>query len=289
MKRIFMKTNCIILIVLLALSFSACGKQKDETSTAYSPVENTEPSPTAQLTEKTPAPTVAPENTPIPTVSVQYAGNERAEENPDKGEEEAEKIISSKSGDGPVITKQPTPESIFEGEDAIFIADAESYDYLTWRIYTPDETKSYYPSAAPGLFGQGLYYYGDSSKELAFCNVPYDMDGWYVQCFFTKDGVTSETDRVLLSVTEPPFRILTAAPSYGTFTQPTDVKLRASKNSFIQYTVSCDGVVKDSGYVASGTKIKIGGAYGEMKTVTLEAYVIGVPSEKITCTYSAIY
>ena len=302
MKKIKTQKILIIMAISVFLFSAACGKQTEPVE-AFSPVQQLDEAVSLATPEPTPEPGQStPEvslQTPKPTVTVEYAeaGKNAAEETP----------VSTPANDietqegGPVITKQPTDETISEGEDAIFIAYADAYDYMSWRVYNPERTESYSPVVLPSMFGQGMYYYGDTSCELALCCVPSEMSGWYVQAFFTKDGKTTATDRVVLNVVEPHYRELTIVPDSGVFDKPVEIKFRASKDAIIQYEFyfADTGEAIDSGMIRSGEKLTIGaskeGQYAFLfdnriagRQIRLEAYQWGMPEQKVIKYYTVL-
>ena len=306
-----MKRNRIQKILILSafsalLLASACGKQSEPVE-AFSPVQQLDdpyaiatPNPTPTPGESAPE---SPTPTPKPTVTVQHAGEEYGE--PQFTPKPVIEVVNDEGG--PVITKQPTEEIIAEGENAFFIADADDYDYMSWRVYNPERTDSFSPVALPGMFGQGLYYYGDTSNQLALCCVPSDLSGWYVQAFFTKDGKTTATDRVVLNVVMPLYRPLSVSPSSGVFTSDFLIKFNGPRDALIEYTFyqgdEESGVVLASGYCFSGDRLTIGDvpgkecvsfnfpnigpdSYVDVGPVTLVAKAKFIPGEECRAVYN---
>lgn len=98
-----------------------------------------------------------------------------------------------------VITKDPTGETLDAGDDAVFIARAEHYDDILWIISSPDG-KNYEGNSAANVFA-GLVVNGYDEEELVLEKVPYDMNGYTVQCRFTgEDGVNVYTDKATITV-----------------------------------------------------------------------------------------
>ena len=133
-----------------------------ETTPEPTPEESAEPTP-----EPTPKPT--PEPTPKPT----------PEPTPEPTPVPA-----------PSITKDPTGETVNEGEYAIFIARADNADEISWRIVGPNgedyDAKSIGNS---GIFrGTGVYTDGYDEETLVIYNIPIEMDGWSAKCKFIGEG-----------------------------------------------------------------------------------------------------
>ena len=98
-----------------------------------------------------------------------------------------------------VITKDPTGETLDAGDDAVFIARAEHYDDILWIISSPDG-KNYEGNSAANVFA-GLVVNGYDEEELVLEKVPYDMNGYTVQCRFTgEDGENVYTDKATITV-----------------------------------------------------------------------------------------
>ena len=136
-----------------------------------SPTETPSVDPTAEPTvTPTTAPTVEPTTAPTATPSV------------------------------PIITKQPTGETLKAGDSAIFVARADNYSWCAWRFYDKegneivfDKIWGYFPN---------LKVSGGNSEVFTISNVPKDMNGWTVACLFCSDeGEWEFTDSVKITVT----------------------------------------------------------------------------------------
>ena len=106
-------------------------------------------------------------------------------------------------GDGPlVITKSPGGETVYEGDDAMFISRADNYSSVVWLIISPDGETVYENNEAEAAF-PGLEMEGFDGEELTLISIPIAMDGWYVQTrFLDSDGDAFLTDRAQISVIE---------------------------------------------------------------------------------------
>ena len=90
------------------------------------------------------------------------------------------------------ITKSPTDEVRYVGENAIFKSDATGYDKLTWNFESPDkkavtveEFRSRFPYAVVE---------GENTTTLTVKNLSTDMNGWAVYCtFFNGETQVSTT------------------------------------------------------------------------------------------------
>lgn len=102
------------------------------------------------------------------------------------------------SGPAPVITKNPTSESLTVGGKTWFIAHAQNADKLTWQMMDPDGVVYSVESAQdcnPGLKLEVLE--GDT---IAVSNVPLSVNGWAVLARFEGSGGVAVTEPAYLYV-----------------------------------------------------------------------------------------
>ena len=114
---------------------------------------------------------------------------------PDIPEKEPEPVYS---GPAPVITKNPTSESLAVGGKTWFIAHAQNADRLTWQMTDPDGLVYSLEAAQdsnPGLKLEVLE--GDT---IAVSNVPLSVNGWAVQARFEGQGGVAVTEPAYLYV-----------------------------------------------------------------------------------------
>ena len=97
------------------------------------------------------------------------------------------------------ITKSPTDEVRFVGENAIFKSAATGYDKLTWNFESPDkkavtveEFKTRFPYAVVE---------GENTTTLTVKNLSTDMNGWAVYCTFFNGETEVSTTLAFLYVT----------------------------------------------------------------------------------------
>lgn len=137
-----------------------------------------------------PMPTFSPEPTPIPVVSPSPTA--------------APKVVT--------ITKSPTSETVQEGGSAMFIAYAENYTGIVWITVSPDKQTSYEIGDAVRVF-PGLVVSGQGTSVLSLNNIPYAMNGWRIQAYFTGNGGPAYTNGAYLTVTSASAPIITTGPS----------------------------------------------------------------------------
>ena len=95
-------------------------------------------------------------------------------------------LATEPTGPKPVVTKNPTGEEVDEGGTATFIASAENYTEIIWRIVSNDTTNTVQAADAPGYFGCQVY--GLGTEVLTITNIPAEMDGWRVEAMFRGPG-----------------------------------------------------------------------------------------------------
>ena len=114
----------------------------------------------------------------------------------------------------PVITKQPTGETVDEGGSAVFVAHAENYTEIVWRIVSNDTTNTIQAVDAPTYFGCEVT--GLGTERLEIFNIPASMDGWRVEAMFRGPGGTEYSWGALIRVNG----VTVKAPSISAQPQP---------------------------------------------------------------------
>lgn len=263
------KYIALILAFLLIGTLCACGQ------TAAGPVVT----PTPIIIYGTPTPAPTPVATPRPVVTpAPVVQPTAAPATP----QPTIQIITT-----PVITKDPTGETVTEGGNATFIAKATGYQYMSWRLIGPDGYTSYSMSEAPYYF-QGLSVWGDGSQQLVLCNCPLSLNGCSVEATFTGNGIPVTTRRAYISVNKAARAQLWAYPSSGYFEfcdQAIQLNAGAGDQIHWELRYTHDGKV-ESGTVYSGGCIYIGARTDIRESVYLYAYVIGDPSNAVSCEYT---
>lgn len=144
----------------------------------------------------------------------------------------AEQTEEAPKGPLPTITKHPSGETVREGGSADFIARAENYTEIRWRIVSPDASDTVQAADAPERFGCQVY--GLGSTQLSIVNITAEMDGWYAEAMFVNENGYVCTDgakiTVMTGAIEPP--VISAQPEgltlqsgeTGTLTVSADVE-----------------------------------------------------------------
>lgn len=90
------------------------------------------------------------------------------------------------SGPAPVITKNPTSESLSTGGTTWFIAHAQNANRLVWQVVSPNGLV--YTTAEALALHPGLVLENEANDTLAVRNVPFTLNGWGFQARFEGTG-----------------------------------------------------------------------------------------------------
>ena len=277
MKPSFRKLTAVLLAVGMAASFAGCGSSNEDTLAEYlakngmtqEQLDNAvahvvTPAPTENPAEETPAPTVSPEPTAAPT--------------------------PTPAPQPPVVTQNPAAVTLTEGGNAVFNANADNYQYVTWRLMNSDASVIIYMNEAPYTF-PGLSVNGDGTSRLTLCNCPVSMTGWAVDAVFTNNGISVPSYRAYITVNSAPKTQIFASPSSGYF-QYEDTSIYIFGDPGVNYNYE---LYRDDGYGSylyrSGTK-----ECGDYVTLTcdsgtccvyyLYAYETGDSTNALSCSYT---
>lgn len=108
--------------------------------------------------------------------------------------------IQDKAADGtPVVTKNPTGESVVEGESAIFIARADNVRQYCWQIGIADASID--AKDLPSYLGKGVKVSGWNSEQLVIENIPKELDNAHIWCRFVGAEESVNSSAAVLKVT----------------------------------------------------------------------------------------
>ena len=191
-----MKKTALFLITAIILTvFTACRNEAAYTGNTprptaapaqmqfEAPEADTTPTPTA-----TPAPTPTPVSTPAPVPAPTPVP-----------------VAIPVPSPAPVtvpairITKSPTGETVDEGGKAIFIARADHAQSMTWVIVSPDAKTVYEIDKCPSEFSP-LKVTGQGTEKITLTEVPYAINGWRIQCYFSGNGGPAYTNGAIITV-----------------------------------------------------------------------------------------
>ena len=176
----------------------------------------------------------------------------------------------------PVITKNPTSESLYEGGSCKFVAQANAYNYMAWSLVDPNG--NVYGATTTPYSQLGVD--GASSPCLTLSNVPLAMNGWRARAtFYGATSATTSDAYIYVSSAPVVVKTVTASPGSGSyFTDYSNiVYLYSSTGENIHYEAikSCDTGAYASENIASGSPIYITGISGQCIYVEVYANVVG--------------
>lgn len=103
------------------------------------------------------------------------------------------------SNNPPVITKNPTGETVEAGGTAQFVARADNADSFVWRIVSADTTNTI-PARDAAYYFSGLEVSGADTERLTLSNIPKSLNGWAIECKFTNAAGSSFTTGAIIRV-----------------------------------------------------------------------------------------
>ncbi len=99
----------------------------------------------------------------------------------------------------PVITKNPTNESVVEGDSATFIARADHTKQYVWEIAIADASIDC--ADLPAYLGKGVKVSGCNSNTLVISNIPKELNGAHVWCRFVGSEKSVDSKSAVITVT----------------------------------------------------------------------------------------
>ena len=140
------------------------------------------------------------------------------------------------------ITKSPISETLQEGGSCYFTAYADNSQGITWITVSPDAKNSYLIGDAVKLF-PGLNVSGQGTNTLSLANVPYAMNGWRIQAYFSGNGGPQYTAGAYLTVLPGMPVWPTAAPTYKPVDPAESNVAEMAKKAYsdVYYTASANG------------------------------------------------
>lgn len=174
-----MKKPAILFITAaICITLTACGGRMNIPDVTPAPLQTETPA--IQTPPPTEAPTPAPSATPAPAST-------------------PAPTAAPASKPQIKITKSPTGETVDEGGKAVFIAKADNADGIVWITVSPDAKTYYEVDKCPKDF-EPLKVQGQGTEKIVLTEIPYAMNGWRIQCYFTGNGGPAYTNGAILKV-----------------------------------------------------------------------------------------
>ena len=96
------------------------------------------------------------------------------------------RVIAQKDAT-PVVTKDPTDETVDEDGAAVFVATAKYAQVYRWQMISPEDVV--YDCATASTHFPGLKVTGANTERLTLSNIPAELDGYRIRCEFTAGSV----------------------------------------------------------------------------------------------------
>ncbi len=114
----------------------------------------------------------------------------------------------------PVITKDPTDETVDAGGDCWFIADYSNAQYAVWHFISPDRKTDYrYNDPAVATAFPGLKIENGDQSNLHLSSIPAQMNGWGSYCEYSNNAGSVRTSAAVVYVKGAPAATPTPSPS----------------------------------------------------------------------------
>lgn len=196
---------------------------------------------------------------------------------------------ASSSEGTPVVTKDPTGETVVEGESATFIAKATNVRQYCWQIAIADACID--AVDLPSYIGKGIKVSGWNTEKLVLENIPTELNGAYIWCQFVgaEESVTSNAAMLTVIAEKDATPIITKHPTDETVEEGGEAIFVAKAKyaqHYIWQLVSPDGIVFDCDTVhKSFPDLKVDGAKTER--ITLSNIPIALDGYRIRCMFTA--
>ena len=158
-------------------------------------------------------------------------------------------INPNESANGtPVVTKDPTGETVVEGESATFIARADNAEWCVWEIAIADASITC--EELPSYLGRGVQVTGYNTNTLVLSNIPKELNGAMVWCQFVgSDGsVTTKAATITVTLQKDATPVVTKDPTDETVEEGGEAVFVAKAKyaqSYLWQLVSPDGITYD--------------------------------------------
>ncbi|MBR2879331.1 MAG: hypothetical protein IKC02_01520, partial [Oscillospiraceae bacterium] len=199
-------------------------------------------------------------------------------------------VNPAESSEGvPVVTKNPTSETVIEGDSATFIARASNTRQYVWEIALADASLTCEEAAA--YFGKGVSFTGYDTDTLVIHNIPEELNGAFVWCQFVgaEESVTSTAAKLTVTPAEKATPVVTKNPTDETVEVGGEAVFVAKAKyaqSYRWQLISPEGVRYDCSVAADDFKgLAVYGANTEQ--IVLENIPIELNGYRIRCIFTA--
>ena len=176
----------------------------------------------------------------------------------------------------PVVTKDPTSETVYEGNSCQFVSRATAFNSMKWKLVDP--YGNVFDAARSGI--QGLVVSGSDSPCLTLSNVPMQLNGYSVFAeFYGKTTVQSARAKITVTKAPSPDAFVSASPNSGAYFRDlyNYVNFYSSNGAAVHVEATKQG---DTGCylstdIPSGQSVNIEGIEGQCITVEVYANVKG--------------
>ena len=166
------------------------------------------PSDTATTPAQPSVPEAAPTSTPTPTPSTAPTATPVATPTPTPSR--------------PIVTKDPTDETVDAGGDCWFIANYSNAQYAVWHFVSPDGKTDYrYNDPAVATAFPGLKIENGDQSNLHLSSIPTQMNGWGSYCEYSNETGSVRTNAAVVHVNGAPAATPTPSPSATPTPTPT--------------------------------------------------------------------
>ena len=196
------------------------------------------------------------------------------------------------SSDGiPVVTKNPTGETVVEGESATFIARANNVRQYCWQFALADASLD--ASELASYIGKGVKVSGWNTEKLVIENIPKELDGLYVWCQFVGAETSVDSTAAVLTVVplEDAAPEVIKHPTSETVEEGGEAVFVAKAKYAQEYLwqlVTPEGNTYDCDYIQNYfSGLKVSGATTER--ITLSNIPLELNGSRLRCLFTAGY
>lgn len=189
----------------------------------------------------------------------------------------------------PVVTKDPTGETVVEGESATFVARADNVDSYVWEIAIADASIDC--ADLPAYLGKGVKVSGHNTNTLVISNIPKELDGAYVWCQFVnaEGSVTSMAAKITVIPEEDATPVVTKHPTDETVEEGGEAVFVAKAKYAQEYLwqfVSPEGITYDCADAPGTFKgLQVSGA--DTERIVLKNIPAELDGYRIYCRFTA--